>query len=69
MISFLVGLLVLLMMAVLWLLGIFLLPLLLVMGLFLRLILGFLLVLFAVWLVGKVTLVLIDLIVKKTREK
>ena len=69
MISFLVGLLVLLMMAVLWLLGIFLLPLLLVMGLFLRLILGFLLVLFAVWLVGKVTLVLIELIVKKTREK
>lgn len=63
--EFLVGLLVILMMAVLSGLGFLLIPLLLVMGFFLRWILGFFLVLFAVWSIGKVTLLLMGVITKK----
>ena len=57
--EFLVGLLVILMMAVLSVLGILLFPLLLVLGFFLRWILGFFLILFGIWLIGKVTLLLV----------
>lgn len=57
--EFLVGLLVIVMMAVLSVFGILLFPLLLLMGFFLRWVLGFFLILFAIWLVGKVTLLLI----------
>lgn len=63
--EFLVGLLVILMVAVLSGLGFLLIPLLLVMGFFLRWILGFFLILFAIWLIGKVTLLLIGFITKK----
>ena len=63
--AFLVGLLVILMIAVLSGLGFLLIPLLLVMGFFLRWILGFFLILFAIWLIGKATLLLIGFIGKK----
>ena len=63
--EFFAGLLVLMMMAVLSLVGILLLPLLLVLGIFLRVFLGFFLILLAIWLVGKATLLLIDAMVKK----
>jgi len=58
--SFLVGLLVVILMALASVVGILLLPLLLVMGFFLRWILSFALILFAIWLIGKVTLVSLD---------
>ena len=58
--EFLVGLLVISMMVLLSILGILLFPLLVVMGFFLRWILGFFLILLAIWLIGKVTLLLID---------
>jgi len=64
--SFLVGLLVIGMMSVLSVVGILLLPLLLLLGLFLRWVLGFFLILFTIWLVGKATLLSIDLL--KRRE-
>lgn len=63
--EFLVGLLVIVMMGILSVAGILLFPLLLVMGFFLRWILGFLLILVAIWIVGKVTLVLIDFLKKR----
>ena len=63
--EFLVGLLVIVMMGVLSITGILLFPLLLVMGFFLRWILGFLLILVAIWVVGKITLVLIDHLKKR----
>ena len=59
------GLLVILMMGVLSVFGILLFPLLLVMGFFLRWILGFILILVAIWLVGKITLVLFDYLKKR----
>lgn len=62
--SFLVGLLVLVMVGVLSVIGVLLIPLILVLGFFLRFVLGIVLILFAVWLVGKVTLLLIDYIRK-----
>jgi len=65
--TFLVGLLVIVMMAILSVVGVLLLPLLLVMGFFLRWILGFALIVGTIWLVGKVTLVSIDYL--KKREK
>ena len=58
--SFLVGLLVLAVVGMLCVAGIFLFPLLLVLGFFLRWILGFVLIIFMVWLIGKVTLISID---------
>lgn len=63
--EFLVGLLVIVMMGILSVAGILLFPLLLVMGFFLRWILGFFLILVAIWIVGKVTLVLIDYLKKR----
>ena len=63
--AFLVGLLVLFLAGVFSILGILLFPLLLVLGFFLRFILMIVLVLFAVWLVGKLTLLLIDYLAKK----
>ena len=63
--EFFVGLLVILMMGVLTVFGILLFPLLFVMGFFLRWILGLFLVLFAIWMVGKATLLLIGSAKKK----
>ena len=63
--EFLVGLLVIVMMGVLSVAGILLFPVLLLMGFFLRWILGFVLILVAVWLIGKATLVLIDSLKKR----
>lgn len=65
--EFLVGLLVILMTVLLSILGIFLFPLLLVLGFFLRWFVSVLLILFAVWLIGKVTLQLIGAIHKKEK--
>jgi hypothetical protein len=61
----LVGLLVVVMALVLSGIGILLLPLLLVLGIFLRLALGLIVLLLAIWLIGKVTLFLIDTLRKK----
>ena len=63
--EFLVGLLVILLIAVLSLLGILLFPLLLLMGLFLRFFIGAILILFVIWLIGKVTLVSIEYLRKR----
>ncbi len=63
--EFLVGLLVLLLICVLSGLGFLLWPLLLLLGFFLRFILGLALILFAIWIVGKVTLLLIEALKKK----
>ena len=60
--EFFVGLLVILMIGVLSVVGVLLFPLLLVMGFFLRWVFGFLLLLAAIWLIGKLTLLLIDYI-------
>ena len=66
--SFLVGLLVLMVVGLLSVAGLFLLPLLLVLGFFLRFLIGFALILFTIWLVGKVTLLSIDYL-RKSEEK
>ena len=58
--SFLVGLLVLAVVGLLSVAGLFLIPLFLVLGFFLRFLLGFFLILFTIWLIGKVTLLSID---------
>ena len=63
--EFFVGLLVLLLVSVLSVVGVLLLPLLFVLGFFIRWILIFVLLMFAIWVVGKVTLILIDLVKKK----
>ena len=67
--AFLVGLLVIVMALVLYGIGILLLPLLFVMGLFLRLVLGLIVLLLAIWLIGKVTLFLIDVPKKKENKQ
>ena len=59
--AFFVGLLVLLLVSILSVVGILLFPLLLVLGFFVRILLVIALLIFAVWLIGKVTLVLIEL--------
>lgn len=61
----LVGLLVIVMALILSGIGVLLLPLLLVLGVFLRLAIGLIVLLLAIWLVGRVTLVLIDILKKK----
>ena len=66
--EFLVGLLVIVMVLVLSGVGILLLPLLLVLGIFFRLALGLIVLLLAIWLIGKLTLFLIDSL-KKTESK
>jgi hypothetical protein len=64
--EFLVGLLVIVMALVLSGVGILLLPLLLVLGIFLRLAIGLIILLLAIWLIGKATLFLIEVL--KTKE-
>lgn len=66
--EFLVGLLVIMMMGVLSVVGLLLFPLLLLLGFFLRWILGLILLLAGIWLVGKVTLYLIDLLGKRKQK-
>ena len=56
------------MMVVLSVVGILLLPFLLVLGIFLRILIGFFLLLFAVWAVGKITLLLIHAMSKKNES-
>jgi uncharacterized membrane protein YphA (DoxX/SURF4 family) len=63
--EFLVGLLVIVMALVLSGIGVLLLPLLLVLGVFLRLAVGLIVLLLAVWLIGKATLFLIEALKKK----
>ena len=63
--EFLAGLLVIVMALVLSGIGVLLFPLLLVLGIFLRLAVGLIVLLLAVWLIGKVTLFLIDVLRKK----
>lgn len=63
--SFLVGLLVLLIVGVLFFIGFLLTPLLLVLGLFLKTIISIVLVIFAIWLLGKITLTVIESIKKR----
>jgi hypothetical protein len=60
-----VGLLVLLLAGALWLLGVLLFPLLIVFGFFLRMILMLVLAFFAIWLIGKATLLLIESLRRK----
>lgn len=64
--EFFVGLLVIIVVLILSGLGILMFPLFLVLGVFLRLIIGFLFLIVVVWLIGKVTLLVIDL--SKTKE-
>ena len=66
--EFLVGLLMLAMFGVLSLLGFLLVPLLLVLGLFLRLILSLVLILFTIWLIGKATVVSIEIMKNKEQR-
>jgi hypothetical protein len=63
--EFLVGMLVVVMALVLSGIGVLLLPLLLVLGVFLRLAVGLIVLLLAVWLIGKVTLYGIEALKKK----
>ncbi len=49
--------------------GILLLPLLLVLGIFFRLAIGLIVLLLAVWLIGKVTLFLIDALTKESKKQ
>jgi hypothetical protein len=67
--AFLVGLLVIVMALILSGIGFLLLPLLLVFGVFLRLSIGLIVLLLAIWLIGKMTLVLIDVLKKKENPK
>jgi hypothetical protein len=67
--EFLVGLLVIVMVLVLSGVGILLLPLLLVLGIFFRLAIGLIVLLLAVWLIGKVTLFLIDALTKESKKQ
>lgn len=59
--EFLIGLIVIGMVLVLSGVGILLLPFFLLLGLFLRLILGFLLLVVVIWVIGKITLLIINL--------
>lgn len=67
--EFLVGILVIVMALILSGIGILLFPILLMLGLFLRLAVGLLILLFAVWLIGKATLFLIDVLKKKENKQ
>ena len=67
--AFLVGLLVIVAVFLLAGLGVLIFPLLLVLGIALRLIIIVAAVLFAIWLVGKLTLMLIDSLRGKEKEK
>ena len=63
--EFLVGILVIVMALVLSGIGVLLFPLLLLLGVFLRLAIGLIVLLLAIWLIGKATLFLIDVLKKK----
>jgi len=63
--SFLVGLLVIVLMGLFSVFAVVLFPLLLVLGFFLRYLLGIALIVFAIWLIGKFTLLGIDLMKKR----
>ncbi len=63
--AFIVGLLVLILVGILSTLGFLLIPLFLILGIFLRVILGLFLVLLAIWMIGKVTLLLIESLIRK----
>jgi len=67
--EFLAGVLVVVMALVLSGIGVLLLPLLLVLGIFLRLAIGLIVLLLAIWLIGKVTLFLFDLLRKKENNQ
>lgn len=60
--SFFVGLAVVIVLGVISVAGIFLLPLILMLGFSLKLVIGLFLILFTIWLIGKLTLLLIDAI-------
>lgn len=64
--EFLVGLLVLVLMAVLGLMGTLLLPLFLLLGIFLRLLVGLFLILIVIWFIGKLTLLAIEYLQNKS---
>lgn len=63
--SFFVGLLVIAITAVFSVLGVLILPFLFVLGLFLRWILGVALLIFAIWLIGRITLFLLEYLRKR----
>ena len=63
--EFFVGLLVIFMTVFLSIIGIFLFPLLIVMGFFLRWIVSLLLILIGIWLIGKLTLLIINAVGKR----
>ena len=67
--EFLVGLLVIIMALVLSGIGVLLLPVLLVLGVFLRLAIGLIVLLLAVWLIGKATFFLIEVLRKKENRQ
>ena len=64
--AFLVGLLVLILMSVITIAGFFLVPFLLLLGFMLRWLVSLILFILAVWLIGKITLLCVELI-KKSR--
>lgn len=66
--AFLVGVLVIFLLGVLSIAGVLLLPLLLVLGVFFRFVLGIVLIIFTIWLIGKVVLVSLDYL-KKQEER
>lgn len=63
--EFLVGLLVLILIVILSGLGVLLIPVLLLLGFFLRWVIGLALILLSIWLVGKLTLMLISFLKNK----
>ena len=67
--EFFIGLLVLLVLLLLSLVGIFLLPVIVVLGFSLRWLIAIILLMGAIWLVGKVTLFVIDYLKKKEMER
>ena len=67
--EFLVGILVIVMALVLSGIGVLLFPLLLLLGVFLRLAIGLIVLLLAIWLIGKATLFLIDVLKQKENNQ
>ena len=67
--AFLIGLLVVVMALALSGLGILLFPLLLVLGVFFRLVIGLVVVVFAIWLIGQLTLLLIEALKGQEKKK
>ncbi len=67
--AFLVGLLVLVLMGVLSIAGFLLIPILMVLGFFLRWVLGLFLMLFTIWLIGKVTLLALESMRRRDEQR